>query len=516
MENQLVPRANNNRLNTELQSLVKEVLKKLDRIIPIIGDDCFVGEINGTVVPLQRWLAEELLGDDVTLDVKQKIHSEGYKGLDLLFEEYKRIREIDFPDDYRDAVIACLDAGITENRLSLRKDVKDFLSAGRFDVIVTTCPYHILEREITHGGKAYHVMSFAPNSIGSRAEITLEVPTIYQIFGDYGYEFVLGEVQLLEFLHHLNQSGTEKGFGASPLVKYIRDKGSDNKGLALLMPIGCSNLPDWIFRFLWYPLSQSHKGGIWPDYRDEDFYKFLRKYQFKTFSCPTGGLQNDNENGDPVLNRLTSEIQSSRNNGIPEYASTELNVQWNDNDEWDLFVSYASEDIEIVQTIHNVLTEDCGRKVWMDNRGGIMPGDNYWAAIQYGIEHSNKFLFIITGSYLEKAMGKNTIINGVIQPTGVYQEIELIKECLKKRRKDGQKGYVIPLIIEGTSVTYTDLQDGVKHENVPLKNGMLELLPKSKEYQMMQTDWLFEHIQDMMCSRDQTAIRECLTPVFGH
>ncbi len=52
------------------------------------------------------------------------------------------------------------------------------------------------------------------------------------------------------------------------------------------MPIGCSNLPDWLFRFLWYPLSQyenSHKGGIWPNYRDEDFYKFLRKYQFRTF-----------------------------------------------------------------------------------------------------------------------------------------------------------------------------------------------------------------------------------------
>lgn len=516
MKNQHIPQPEYNRLNTELQSLVKEVLKKLDRIIPIIGDDCFVGEINGTYVPLQRWLAEELLGDEVALDIKQKIHSDGYKGLDLLFEEYRRIHRIDFSDDYRDAVIACIDAGIAENRLSLRGDVKDFLNAGKFDVIVTTCPYHILEREITHDGQAYHVMSFAPNSIGSRAEITLEVPAIYQIFGDYDYEFVLGEVQLLEFLHHLNQSGAEKGFGASPLVKYIRDKGSDNKGLALLMPIGCSNLPDWIFRFLWYPLSQSHKGGIWPNYRDEDFYKFLRKYQFKTFSCPIGGLQNDNENGDPVLNRLTSEFQSRRNNRIHEYASTEFNVQWNDNDNWDLFISYASEDKEIVQTIYNVLTKDCGQKVWMDNRGGIMPGDNYWLAIQYGIEHSNKFLFIITESYLEKAMDKNHLYqNGSIQPSGVYQEIELVKECLKKRRMDGKRGYVIPLIMEDTMVTYTDF-DGNRHEHVPMTNGILELLPRSKEYQMMQTDWLFEHIQDMVCNREQTALRESLICIFGN
>lgn len=517
MKKQYIPQTVNSKLNTELDSLVKEVLKKSDRIIPIIGDDCFVGEINGINVPLQRWLAEEMLGDEVDFEVKQKVYSDGYKGLDLLCEEYKRINGSDFPDDYKDAVITCIDAGIDENRLSLRQDIKNFLNAGRFDVIVTTCPYHILEREIAYGSKKYNVMSFAPNSIGCRSEATLELPAIYQIFGDYGYEFVFGEVQLLEFLHYLNQSGAEKGFGASPLVKYIRDKGSDNKGLALLMPIGCSNLPDWIFRFLWYPLSQSHKGGIWPNYRDEDFYKFLRKYQFKTFSAPINRLQNDNVNEDPVLNRLIFEFKNRRNYKLPGYVSTKLNVQWNDNDEWDLFISYASEDKEIVQTIYNVLTEDCGRKVWMDNRGGIMPGDNYWLAIQYGIKHSNKFLFVITESYLEKAMDKNHIYpNGKIQPTGVYQEIELIKECLKERRKDGQKGYIVPLIIEGTMVTYTDSRDGTRHINVPMENGMLEVLPKSKEYQMMQTDWLFEHIQDIVCSRDLIAIRECLIHVFGY
>ena len=56
MKNQYISQINNSRLNTELESLVKEVLKKSDRIIPIIGDDCFVGEINGNNVPLQSVL----------------------------------------------------------------------------------------------------------------------------------------------------------------------------------------------------------------------------------------------------------------------------------------------------------------------------------------------------------------------------------------------------------------------------------------------------------------------------
>lgn len=59
----------------ELEALVKEVLKKQDRIIPIIGDDCYVGCIengdNQKLVPLQQWIAEELLDDDSAIEIKK-------------------------------------------------------------------------------------------------------------------------------------------------------------------------------------------------------------------------------------------------------------------------------------------------------------------------------------------------------------------------------------------------------------------------------------------------------------
>jgi hypothetical protein len=493
------------RLNTELDSLVREVMKKQDRIIPIIGDDCFVGEIDGNYVPLQRWLAEEMLGDRATSEVKQKIYADGYKGLDLLFEEYKRINGDDYFDDYKDAVLQCIDAGISGDRLFLRQDIKDFLDAGKFDVIVTTCPYHILEQKITFGNKPYNPMSFAPKSnnlfMKSRAEATLDLPAIYQIFGDCEGEFVLNEEKLLEFLHHLNQTDSEKGFGASPLVKYIKDKGKDNKGLGLLMPIGCSNLPDWLFRFLWYPLSQyenSHKGGIWPNYRDEDFYKFLRRYQFRTFSGPVNALQNGNTNRDPVLDRLTSEFRNRRS--TVQVNSTEFGVTWNDEGEWDIFISYASDDVEIAQRVYDVLT-DLGKKVWMDRRGAINISDNYWSAIQYGIEHSSKILFLITNAYLRRAIVRDYIgENGLVELSGVYEEIDRIRRYFLNKEKDRQKGgYAIPLIIQGTTVTYTD-DAGVIHKEVELDGGLLEKLPGRSEYQMLQTKELFEHIQGMKSS----------------
>ncbi len=515
-------------IDIELKSLVKEVLKKQDRIIPIIGDNCFVGyiekETKQILVPLQQWVAEKLLGDNSTPQIINKIHSEGYRGLDILFEEYLRIYKGKVFIDYKETIISLIEEGIENNNLFLRDDVKKFLLAGKFEVIATTCPFHILEHEITLGNLNYNVSSFAPISLtkGSKAEAALKLPSIYQIFGDCDGEFVAGEEDLLKFLHYLNQTDTEKGFGASPLVKYIKDKGQDHKGIGLLMPIGCDNLPNWLFRFLWYPFSpdrligndKNNQGGVWHKHStDENFYNFLCKYRFKTFSSSTDTLNEENTSEDPVLIKLTEEFQKNKNS-LQKYVADELKVHWEDSDEWDLFISYASEDVEIAKIVYDILTKRCGKKVWMDNRGRIKTGDEYWTAIQYGIEHSHRFVFIITNNYLSKALDKNhKYESGEIRPTGVYQEIEKIKQVFLAKRRDGQKGYSFPLIIEGTKVTYTDY-NGTLHKEELLRPGVLETLPKFKEYEMLQTDYLFYRIQDCICAVEN--LEENLVQLFKH
>lgn len=510
-------------LQKELDRLVKEVIKRRDRIIPVIGDNCFIGDIDNTgenkKVPLQQWIAEKLLDDESSPEIIDKIRSEGYRGLDILFEEYRRIKkDVDDVDanfvDYADDIKEIIADGITDNKLHLRDDVREFLLAGKFEVVATTCPFHILEEEINYDGQEYNVSSFAPISStqGSRSEATLKLPSIYQIFGDCeGDEWVAGEEDLLKFLHYLNQTETEKGYGASQLVKYIKDKRQDdNKGLGLLMPIGCDNLPNWLFRFLWYPFSQARldsgnksQGGVWPEYSsDESFYKFLCKYHFKTFSGSTNILRVDDNAGDPVLERLTKEFNAKENN-LKGYASENLGVQWGEKGEWDFFISYASEDVDLANRIYNTLTNECGKTVWMDRRGRIKPGDEYWTAIKHGITHSSKFIFLITNNYLRKAIEKNhkDENTGEVGPTGVYKEIEKIKEFFIVKRWDGQRGYAIPIVIEGTTVTYTDI-NGDRHENVTLGPGLLEKLPKYKEYEMLQTDFLFTHIQDLVCPKE--------------
>jgi hypothetical protein len=499
----------------EFDALVKEVLKRRDRIIPIIGDDCFCGYIDEgsqrRIVPLQEWIAIGLLGDNVQSETLNKIAHGGYGGLDVLFDEYRLINKYhDF--EFKEAVVSLVEEGINDNCVFLRNDVKQFLRAGKFEVIATTCPFHLLENELSESNYKYNTCSFSPVSSMevTKSSMTLNLPSIYQIFGDCDGDFVFGEEDLLKYLHYLNQTDTEKGYGASPFVKYIKDKGQDNKGLGLLMPIGCSNLPNWLFRFLWYPFSPERlkgtdklRGGVWCEYsKDEDFFRFLCKYKFKTISKSTELLTNVDSDNDPVLEKLTSEFVKKEIE-LKEYASTNLRIQWNDRDEWDYFLSYASEDVEIAERVYKILTNGCGKTVWMDKRGNIKPGEMYWDAIMHGIEKSDRFIFIITESYLKKAIDKNHMYDtGEIEPTGVYKEIDLIRQSFLIKRRDDKKGYYIPLVIKGTKVTYTD-RNGILHEDEILKNGILEELPKYKEYEMLQTDSLFHKIQDIVCETDK-------------
>jgi hypothetical protein len=506
----------NNVVNEELEILVNEVLNRHDRIIPVIGDDCFVGLVgdddkNQKQVPLQEWIIDAILKDkDVAPDEKKKF-SAGYIGLDLLFDKFKNLN----PDKIKDRINLSVDDGVMNKKVFLRRDVKDFLIAGKFDVIATTCPYHILEKEISTTDRKYNVSSFSPVSFKvsskgySKSEEVLSLPAIYQIFGDCLGEYVSGEDDLLKFLHYLNQTDTEKGYGASPLVKYIKDKGHDNKGLGLLMPIGCNNLPNWLFRFLWYPFSQeriigsdrNNKGGVWHKHSSDDsFHKFLINYKFKTFSTSTELLKEDKYDGDPVLRILTTkfnDINRRTRGDLQKYASNELDVKWENNDEWDFFISYASEDADIATRIHDLLAVRCGKRVWMDNRGGTKPGENYWKAIQHGIEHSLRYVFIFTDNYLEKAINQYHNYGYVEEPTGVFEEIERIKRYLREN-SHVRINNTFPIIIKGTKVTYTD-RDNIVHKNEHLTNAVLDKLDYNG---VLRTYPLFIHLKDIICNLD--------------
>jgi hypothetical protein len=498
---------NTNIMDDQLNDLIKELLSKQDRIIPIIGDGCFyyeTGKEDGHLarISLQEYIVSQLAGDDFSFDRLERMSKKGYYGMSILCDEYCR-RHFDVNrSGFRRKVKSVVNAGMEEGRIHLDEEVKSFLEAGKFYVIITTNVFHLLKKELSPDGLLYHEQSFvtqAPKE-GSRAEEIIDSPTIYQIFGQCGGEFVLTEDDLLKFLHYLNFPGYENGQGATSLVKYIKDKTKSNDGLGncILMPIGCESLPNWLFKFLWYPLSPDvlfgrnvdFIGGIFHEYEeDNEFRRFLYEYNFRTYPIEASS------NSDPLLRNLTLRIREQVQ-GIGDTAESELAVRWQEDNHWDIFLSYASEDEKYVSHIYDVLTTKFNKKVWKDNRN-IKLGDRYWSAIQFGIEHSDRCMFIISNAYLKKATIRSFInVYGEEEECGVYKEIQRIELFFLQNGWDIKaiNSYSIPIIKPGTFVTLKDAASGNPIET-PLTGNLLETLYRREGYTMLRTDALFERTQ---------------------
>lgn len=495
----------------ELEELIQELLKKQDRIIPIIGDDCFEVEsadnLDKRTVSLQVFIAETLLREDGCPDLIRQIGAGGYYGMGVLCDYYcsrhspfKRTR-------FRKLVRSVVEKGVAEGRIHLKDEIKRFLAAGKFDVVVTTNAFHILDKEISYNRAPYHVKTFVPvaQKEESRSEEKLSIPSIYQVFGDCDGEFVLTEDDLLRFLHYLNFPGFERGQGANALVKYIKEKSisGDGRGNCILMPIGCDNLPNWLFRFLWYPLSpdlllgknDDFIGGIWHKYSsDQEFHRFLSEYNFQT---PSNPLDPDNEH-DPVLSAMTKQMEA-KSMELGRTASIDMGVEWQEDDHWDVFISYASEDTDFVTGIYNVLSGQLHKKVWMDNRK-IRLGDRYWNAIRHGIENSDRCMFVFTEDYLRKAIIRTKRNeHGIEEESGVFKEIQMIEHFYLQQRRDGNlvNSYAIPVIKRGTKVKIKVPETGAD-KLVPLDGSLLESLYKQEGYEMLRTDALLLNTQSVV------------------
>ena len=497
--------------------LIKAITNNQDRIIPIIGDNCFVGilekdGVNKDVL-LQEYIAEKLLGRAFVDYLYQNVTiSNDYYYMTRICDAFQSENP---REPFREKIKEVVCKGIEDKTIRLRNDVKKFLEIGRFDVIVTTSSYNILESELSDLQLCYNNKFFSPvahnSQVVSRPQDKIESPTIYHIFGHCESEFVLTEEDLLKFLHYLNYPESEKGYGPSPLIKYIKEKsllGEEKESNCILMPIGCDNLPNWLFRFLWYPLSyvslfamskdSNCQGGVWYKYStDVNFRRFLSDYNFLSPDSIKVDNDSNHQESDSFLAKLTEEMKSGCKKQIEKYG-----VHWQKEQSWDIFISYASDDKEDAKKIYDILTNKYKDekkvkkwKVWMDNR--IQVGEDYWKAIHFGIEHSDRCLFLITDNYLYKAINRYYIINGEKKESGVYDETVIIRDFYLKEKKDLEKinRYPIPLIKEGTEVE-------VEGEIKGLDGQLLEVLHTQQKYQNLRTDDMFKNTQAAVFNDD--------------
>ena len=75
------------------------------------------------------------------------------------------------------------------------------------------------------------------------------------------------------------------------------------------------------------------------------FYNFLINYGFRTFSEPTDILSGEVTEGDPVLMRLTEELHKKASE-VQKYISSSLHIDSLTNEDFDLFISYSSNEVD--------------------------------------------------------------------------------------------------------------------------------------------------------------------------
>lgn len=391
--------------------IVDNLIEMKDVVVPILGEDVFFfTSSGGKRLTIHEYLLESFIEEygerHLTDEDKTIILKGSYYGLSKL----ERFFPDDFESDYRRYIRSARKRDI----LHIDPAIKEFLEEFRFPLIITTSPFNMLEDMIE--GVKYKCRSYSPRGVNT-APIDPAVPTVYHIFGTIGDggQWVYDEDKLLEFLHALHNADTT----SAGLKQYMDSKN------CRLMALGC-NLPDWLFRFLWFPIKSStidhrQKKGYWINERQnsESFSDFLDNIKF--YSA---------REVKDILRLAVEELRQLHKESDKEEEEAR----------YDAFLSYASEDKPLAREVYNTLTSK-GLRIWFDKEGNgkIAPGSNYMKRIASGVARSDYYLPLITENFITKALNPES---------NLKKELDIVREHYKTF-PDTPERYSIPLIVEG-------------------------------------------------------------------
>ena len=387
---------------------IKSVVTNSNSIVPLIGDDAFIVETPDGDVTLLSYVVQQLCEEIPELrNVKCESSAEIY----YIFTRAKASMDaVRFKDEFREIVDEVRDNG----RLRLRESVLDFLAAMKPRLIITTSPFSLIENALSVRGVNYNSFYYSPASVSqgrNKDDISSLGNTVYHIFGKAadGWKWVCDEDSLLEFLHNI-QGGD---YSCNNLYSSLAEKPGR------LMVLG-SHLPDWIFRFLWFPF-QNQAGEVqkyWLSHTDSNvgFFDFLQCYHFDTDQAV-----------DEILAEITSRIKDR-----DKMISTESKA---DCESYDAFISYAGEDYDIAERIYNVLSRKLNN-VFFDKE-----------AIKYGENYVNRYIKAIYKSKLYIPVVTENFWSKVFEDSHVKVEVIEAAKRIKSLPEDAV--FSLPLVIDG-------------------------------------------------------------------
>lgn len=389
-----------------------------DIIIPVIGNNCFVYNFGSEEISLQEFVVNTLTEGKISdPNLLAQMKTRGYYGLTLLKKHCFPNKESKFKLEYKRAI------DTNKDKIHLNGTIKQFLQVYKFPVVVTTSCFKLIESELSN----YKCVSF-PTAEGNQVKLDGNRNTIYHVFGleAPGAKWVSGEEELLSFVHELH------GDGATDLKNYIKA----NNRMKALFVIG-SNLPDWLFRFFLYPMTDFSNNEVGyflssSDTIEDSFMNFLDNISYD---------YDVNANLESVLQRAmslypTADTITEGSNRIPH------------NKEYDIFISYASENRELACSIRDRLHDDYGLNVWLDQKQ-IVDGD-YEKRIIKGIDNSAYFMPIVTKEYILKhkpVFSSYQSIEDIVNDSKL-EFVQMETLIAEKHRKELQRiTYSLPIVI---------------------------------------------------------------------
>ena len=400
------------------------------QVIPVIGPELLILEIDGKPITLYRYLAEQLVA---RLELNVKDLPAGY-GFYNVVSEYLD-QQPTHPKRYeRDEVYYEIREILAEREWPTPEPLKQLAAITHFDLFVSTTPDSLLEQainQVRHAGKA-RCRSFAYCKKEKVVDLPddfqpEENPTVYHFFGKLNpmNDFAVTDEDILQYAHRI----LSRDFRPHNLFDQFREK--------RLLTLGCS-FPGWLTRFFMVAAKgdELFTGGV-PGLladdlscQDRELVGFLERKKTNVYSqgsaakfvgeLHTRWMAKFGQIAKPANPTVAGE------EGLPPDMAPES-----------VFISFRSEDRAIARDIAKRF-RDAGIDVWFDETD-LEPGDSYKSKIANHIFKCFAFVPLIS---------QHSISN---DPQPWFYRFEWKRAIEAAEFRFNSNKFILPLVIDDTS-----------------------------------------------------------------
>ena len=415
-----------------INNFVKNIYRT--KIVPIVCEDMYEfvrkdGKTQSLHSYMIKYVLEQLnleqLKLTMTEDELKSIIQDRYYGISLLKSIAKNDKAV-IKLLYDSVAYAEEEKVKICDGIRLKTEVREFLKAGNFPLIVTTNCFPIIESELEGYVSRWNRVDDKQDSIPTNC--------IFHLFGEADSSD--GECWGHDDRRRLNfiKSSLSNDYSLSALKAEMKNK--------VFFILG-NDCPDWLFRFILLPLcdnlydSTSHHYGSDKTRKEEpSLTQFLLEAQF----------EKENELN-TFLGKVTEKLKEM---STPKY-------------EYDYFISHNNKDNTIANEFAKLLKSK-NKRVWIDE---YIDDVYHWDQILEAIQKSEKFLLFITENYLEQLKKENEYKKLIKPETEICSRTKLdfdVKTCGFLTTEKQLSGLQVELIL--TQLFYN--KHKTKNNNYPM------------------------------------------------